>query len=193
MPPHSFSRRRIADTSVTVWQGEFELLPPDPWDGQAPDPPVGAMRPQVVETEGQRGRRAGSTNKRAEDLTSEDLTSYVARRYGSPLEHLAQLVATPIDELAREMRVRPLVAAKFHSRMASLLAHYTLAATPKPVVIGARDGASQWAQMHYDAASAASEPHAVGVVGLPPGEMSRTKPADPLAIATAGLPPKGKD
>src|SRR5215472_2525721 len=102
------------DGSSAVWQRELKLLPPDPWRGRLPgEPPTGAMQPHAVEqqreVEGTRGgRERGSTNKRADDMTS-----YIGRRYGDPLEHLARKSMQPVGDLARECGVSRLVAFDF--------------------------------------------------------------------------------
>jgi hypothetical protein len=142
----------------TVWQGELELLPPDPWQGREPEvPPAGAMQPYVIdqlrepvqphEVDGPRGgRRPGSSNKRADDLTD-----YVARRYGDPLEHLARRSAQSVTDLARDCGVPRLVAFDFRCAVERLLARFVEAAPAKPVLLSG-SGGSQMGALHLAAA-----------------------------------------
>ena len=170
---------------VTAVQGELTLLPPDPWNGLAREAPAGAMRPELAaaDTEGVRGgpgRPPGRPNNRADDLTS-----YIARRYGSPLEHAAKLCAKPLAELAREMGVRGIVAAQHKLAVRKLLARYIEAAPPKPVLMAARM-TNVLAEAHFRAASE------LGVkLADPPAPEPQSRPSN--VISLPGMPPRGPD
>ncbi|HEY1433466.1 MAG TPA: hypothetical protein VGF39_17820 [Stellaceae bacterium] len=66
-----------------------------------------------------RGRPPGSRNR-----TTEHWRQYLTKRYGSPLEILAQMAVAPIDELARELHCSRLDAAREKRHAAEALAPY---------------------------------------------------------------------
>lgn len=150
------------------------------------------MRPELVarDTEegvrGGPGRPPGRPNNRADDLTS-----YIARRYGSPLEHAAKLCAKPLAELEHEMGVRRIVAAQHKLAARKLLARYVEAAPPKPVLMAAR--MNVLAEPHFRAAKAMGEmlTHERDSMATPALESSGEQPSNVFLLP--GLPPRAPD
>jgi hypothetical protein len=82
------------------------------------------------------GRPAGSLNK-----TTRELRDYINRTGKNPVLWLADMVATPVDVLARTLKCKPLEAAEFARKCAVELARYTDQAMPTAVQVqGANAG-----------------------------------------------------
>lgn len=96
----------------------------------AQEPLLGEIRREGVVVN--RGRPPGARNKRTEDLAS-----YILQRHRNPIIAAAQIVDTPIPELAKALNCDRLEAAEYWRKCVELVARYTLQAMPQAVKVDA--------------------------------------------------------
>lgn len=77
-----------------------------------------------------RGRPPGARNKRTQELAD-----YILSRHRHPMEALAEIVDTPIPDLARALGCEKLEAAEYWRKCNELLSRYVLQAMPQAVKV----------------------------------------------------------